>query len=131
MDLDGNRKVIRAPFSDKLAISGLAATQAITKMRLFQEIGWPEARMALRDSQGHPLIAKKADPIWLLKCKPSCWRLYFYVLHHEKEKWIIYVHAICKKADKENPQDAREARRVVERIRSRASCIRPFVFPTG
>ena len=40
-------------------------------MRMVQELGWPEAKRCLTDDWGHPLIVKKDDVVWLLKCKPS------------------------------------------------------------
>lgn len=117
------------PFGDALTASGSLAAQPVTKMRLLQEIGWPAAKRFLKDSNGRPLIVKKDEVIWLLKCKPSCWRLYFYVW--EEKKFIIYVHAVCKKADSEDPAEAIEARRVADRIRPGGSGITPFEFPNS
>src|SRR5580658_10010677 len=75
------------PFSAALASSGALAKPAITKMRMIQTIGWPEAKRVMKDNHGHHLVVKKDGVIWLLKCKPSCWRLYFYV----NQKRIIYL----------------------------------------
>src|SRR6267154_4998287 len=72
------------PFSTALAVSGTTPTQAINKIRHVQALGWPVAKRELKDNHGHPLIVKKDDIIWLLKCKPSCWRLYFYVWEDAK-----------------------------------------------
>jgi hypothetical protein len=94
---------------------------------MVQELGWPEARRSLKDDHGKPLIVRKDEPIWLLKCKPSCWRLYFYVWEKGEIKRIIYVHAVCKKTNKEDPRHAAEARRI-------AGCggaITLFEFPAG
>ena len=126
-DSHGNCTI--TPFSDALATSGSIPRQPITKMRLVQEIGWPEAKRRLKDDHGHPLIVKKDGVIWLLKCKPTCWRLYFYV--YENDKRIIYVHAVCKKADREDPGDAIEARRIADEIRPGGSAITIFEFPVG
>ncbi len=128
---DGQGNYTITPFSDCLAISGSIPTQAITKMRMVQELGWPEAKRVLTDDHGHPLIVRKDEVIWLLKCKPSCWRLYFYVWKNGKEKRIIYVHAICKKKDAEDPSDATEARSVHDGIQRGGSAITLFEFPTG
>lgn len=127
-DGDGNYTI--TPFSDALAVAGTRPTQAITKMRTVQNIGWPEAKRVLVDDNGRHLIAKKDDVIWVLKCKPTCWRLYFYVWQQGKEKRIIYVRAACKKTDKEDPRDAHEARRVYQEIRPGGSAITAFEFPT-
>src|SRR5258705_13250557 len=72
------------PFSTALARPGDLPTQAVTKMRMVQDLGWPEAKRCLKDDCGHPLVVKKDDKIWLLKCKPKCWRLYFYVYEQGK-----------------------------------------------
>src|SRR5687768_995408 len=69
---------------DALAVSGRIPRPAINKMRLVQDHGWPEARTSMKDDNGHRLIVKKNQIIWLLKCKPSCWRLYFYVYENHK-----------------------------------------------
>jgi hypothetical protein len=119
------------PFSDTLAVSGSIAVQATTKMRMVQDLGWPEAKRVLKDDKGSLRIVKKDDVIWLLKCKPSCWRLYFYVWKSEKEKRIIYLLAICKKSNAEDQGDAIEARRIHDAIRPGGSAITPFEFPIG
>jgi hypothetical protein len=99
---------------------------------MVEEIGWPMAKSLLKDDHGHRLIVKKDAVIWLLKCKPTCWRLYFYVYEKEedhKDKRLIYVHAVCKKSDTEDPGDAIEARHVADEIRPGGSAITPFQFP--
>src|SRR5712671_110348 len=90
-DTDGKHSL--TPFSLTLAGgSGALPTQALTKMRMVQEIGWPDAKRQLKDDFNHPLIVRKDDIVWLLKCKPSCWRLYFYVWEkNETEGGIIYL----------------------------------------
>ena len=108
---DSNGVHSLTPFSLALAgVSGGLPTQAITKMRMVQEIGWPAAKQQLKDDFNHHLIVRKDEVIWLLKCKPKCWRLYFYVW--ETGKGIVYVHATCKQQDKEDPNDETKARRV-------------------
>jgi hypothetical protein len=126
---DGEYSITRV--SDALAISGKASKQPIARMQMLQDIGWPEAKVAMKDSQGKCLIARKDEVIWLLKCKPSCWRLYFYVWENEKNKRIIYLHAVCKKTTKEDPKDARQARRIHDEIRPGGSAITSFEFPLG
>lgn len=128
-DADGNLSV--TPFSDTLAGSGIIAVQPINKMRMVQEIGWPEAKRRLKDDQGRPLVAKKDEVVWLLKCKPTCWRLYFRVYQNGKNKRLVYLHAVCKKSDKEDPGEAAEARRIADRISPGGSGITAFEFPAG
>jgi hypothetical protein len=119
------------PFSDALAVSGILPISAINKMRMVQDLGWPAAKRVLTDDYGHALIVKKDEVVWLLKCKPSCWRLYFYVWENAKDKRIIYLHAVCKKQDAEDPGDAAEARSVHDGIWPGGSAITLFDFPTG
>src|SRR5260370_2007918 len=128
---DDQGKHTIAPFSDALAASGSLTTKAITKMRMVQDLGWPAAKRVLTDDHGHPLIVKKDEVVWLLKCKPSCWRLYFYVWKNGKDKRIIYLHAVCKKKDAEDPYDAAEARKIHDGIRPGGSAITLFDFPAG
>src|SRR5258708_16257070 len=78
----------RRPFSEALASSGRTAVQPINKMRMLQDLGWPRASLQLKDSYGKYRIVRKDDLIWLLKCKPSCWRLYFYVFENGNDKYI-------------------------------------------
>lgn len=132
---DSDGRFCITPFSDALASSGTMPTQAVTKMRMVQSLGWPRAKRVLKDDYGHPLVVKKDEVVWLLKCKPSCWRLYFYVYENKrkngKEKRIIYLHAVCKQQDTEDPSDATEARRVHDGIRPGGSATTLFEFPPG
>jgi hypothetical protein len=129
---DGDGNATTRPFSVALvAGSGTSPKPPVTKMRMVQTIGWPEAKRVLKDDHGHPLVVKKDDVIWLLKCKPHCWRLYFYVYESAKQKAIIYLLAICKKGDEEDPADVTEARRIYDDIGARRSAVIAFEFPTG
>jgi hypothetical protein len=53
------------------------------------------------------------------------------VWKNEKDKRIIYVHAVCKKTGAEDPNDAAEARRIYDGIGKGGRAITPFDFPTG
>jgi hypothetical protein len=128
---DENGEYTVTPFSDLLASSGITPKQAITKMRKLQDVGWLQARTHLTDDKGQRLIVRKDDVIWLLKCKPSCWRLYFYVIDTASFKYIVYVHAVCKKQDKEDPRESEYARRVADKIRPGGSRVTAFEFPIG
>jgi len=124
---DKNGMYAVLPFSDSLASTRKLA-QVHNKIRMVQDVGWPEAKRTLRDDKGRPLIAKKDERIWLLKCKPSCWRLYFYVNNSGELKRIVYVYAVCKQKDEEDSQDAVKARRVADAILPGGSSIAPFEF---
>src|SRR5690242_14111728 len=84
---DSAGEFTQTPFSDELARSGVLSGNAIKKMRLLEQQvrtdGWDVGRRSLKDGKGRQLVVRKDDLIWLLKCKPSCWRLYFYVSKSE------------------------------------------------
>jgi hypothetical protein len=116
------------PVSTAIA-AGPDTAAVVKKILLVQETGWPEALKLHFGPKGKHRIVKKDDVIWLLKCTPSCWRLYFYI--YKAKKWIIYVHAVCKKKSKEDPNDAVQARSVYEKIVGGSSGITEFPFPTS
>jgi hypothetical protein len=122
---------IATPFFDQLSIGGKTSVQPINKMRLIETLGWEEARRTLKDKRGRKLIVKKDNLVWLVKCKPSCWRLYCYVYEKRQTRQIIYVHAVCKKQDAEDPSDLKTARRIADEIGSGARGIASFQFPNG
>lgn len=119
------------PFSNDLAGDGDPVQTAIQKMRLLQHHGWPDARLNLKDKRGKLLIdrADDEDPkIWILKCKPSCWRLYFCV--YSDTKRIVYLYAVCKKRPDRDPADSVRARHRFDGFGgSRRSGIARFDFP--
>lgn len=118
------------PVSDALAASGKVAVNAVNKIRLVEEVGWPEARKLRFGPKGKSRVVKKGEAIWLLKCSPACWRLYFYVVP-SPHQYIVYVHAACKKKDAEDPSDAIKATNVYEDIRAGRSAITAFPLPPG
>ena len=128
---DSEGRFTITPFSATLASSGSLAKPAISRMRTVQNVGWPQARRHFKDENGHSLVVKKDDVVWLLKCKPSCWRLYFYVRSNGKEKRIVYLYAVCKKKDAEDRSDAVKARNVYDGIRPGGSALTEFEFPAG
>ena len=117
------------PFTEVLRSSGVGAVSAYTKMRMVQDLGFTTAQPDYRDSLGKPLIIKKDDLIWLLKCKPSCWRLYFYVTEGPTENRLIFVFAVCKKTDKEAHRSVRKARRIADILKRGEGGITPIEFP--
>jgi hypothetical protein len=121
----------QTPFSDELfSGDGDPIQTALQKMWLVQSHGWPEAIRQLRDGRGKPLIdrADDADPaIWILKCKPSCWRLYFHV--YIAQSRIAYLYAKCKKRTRREAADSVRARRLFDGLRPGGSALAPFPFP--
>jgi hypothetical protein len=90
---DGKLDPKQKPFSNSLtAGDGDPTHRAVQTMWLVQYHGWPKAKRVLKDGQGKPLIDRADDEkpaIWILKCKPSCWRLYFRV--YEEAHQIVYL----------------------------------------
>ncbi len=107
--VDKHGNVVARPFSDALASSGRLPLQATTRMAIVEELGWPAAQMLRYGKKGKKRIVKKDDAIYLLKCAPHCWRLYFYV--RPESKGFVYVHAVCKKQDAEDAADTTVARK--------------------
>jgi len=123
----------RRPFSEELADGGDPLVTVVTKVGLLQAHGWPDARRAMKDKRGHTLLARCDDEepeLWLLKCKPSCWRLYFCV--YPKTKRFVFLHAKCKKKNEEDAANATRARRRLRLLaRAGGSCIVAFELPTS
>ena len=109
--LDEHSEWKRFPVAQALAAGiGDDPDTAIQKMRLFERLGWPAAKGSL--------IVEKADDnspeIGILKCKPSCWRLYFYVYQRTpRDKRILYLLALCKKRNAQRPEDTTRARNLL------------------
>jgi hypothetical protein len=82
----------------------------------------PDATGNLKDSRGKALIDRadeKEPAIWILKCWPSCWRLYFYVYvarDDQDDRRIIYLYAKCKKKQRRDKSDSVYARRLYNGI---------------
>ena len=124
--LDAAGDVADAPFSAALG-NALEAIKALKRISRVEDIGWPDAKKLQYGKKGKKRIVKKDDFIYLLKCHPDCWRLYFYV--REKDKHFIYVHAVCKRTDAENPGDAVTARKRYDK-RTAGGRLKRIGFPT-
>jgi hypothetical protein len=75
---------------------------AISKLRLLIAHGWPAATRSLE-------IESLKNGIFLLKCKPGCWRLAFHPI--ATKQTFLLLDAVCKKKFKRNPNDPTKARR--------------------
>lgn len=111
-----------------MASSGDPIETAIGKMKLLQALGLPEGFRSLT-------IAKADDrkpTVYILKCKPCCWRLYFYTCSGSAtDKRIVYLHAKCKKKTKQDPEDAKHARAALSALDAGRMRIVRFQFPPG
>ena len=125
--LDTNGEPTVLPFSKALAVNGELPTLAANRMSVVDELGWPTAMLTLHYGPKHKKrIVKKDDAIYLLKCWPDCWRLYFYV--RQDKRYFVYVHAVCKQQDEEDPADAEHARRIYDQ-RARSAGLWPVQYP--
>jgi hypothetical protein len=112
----------RRPFSETLLAGGDPIDGAIRKMELLCHHGWPMARLHMKNGDGSPLVAEAdssedAKKIWILKAKPQCWRLYFYVNQQEPEKpFFLFLLAICKKKQKQSASHSKRARRILDSL---------------
>ena len=125
------------PVSSAIASKGIdgaeKATATIWRLQqMIQDMGWQKARITYKYNYkkgSEPRVVHKTGALWLLKCKPSCWRLYFYV--DEVQGQIVYLRAVCKKKDKEDEQDIIKAEYVVNAITKGDYSISAFPFPLG
>ena len=104
------------PFRDVLfSGDGDETGTPLRKMWLLQSHGWPEAKRVMRGKKRRKSgLIDRADcserEIWILKCKPSCWRLYFCVFQEKHQ--IVYLHAACKRRAKRDPAECARACRI-------------------
>lgn len=123
---DGEGQLTKRPVSSEMDRCGDQLETPINKMRLFEHHGWPDAR-----SKGVLEISRSdttAPKLWILKCKPSCWRLYLYV--DPPQKRLVYLYAKCKKKWKQDAEDSRKARRVFQSVQAGRFGIIAFQFPS-
>jgi hypothetical protein len=114
-----------------LAGAGDDPETALQKMKLFETLGWPAARASLFIDKADD----KEPPIGILKCKPSCWRLYFHVFeqNHDdntKDKRILYLIAVCKKANAQQAQNTVRARNLLTAALDGRIKISRWIFPS-
>lgn len=67
-------------------------------------------------------------PVFVLKAKPSSWRLYFYVRNRESKE-IEFIYAVSKKTNARNPQDFETCRGILANIFSGATEVCILEFP--
>jgi hypothetical protein len=92
------------PVTDELLARGSSTEtkQAISKLRLLKAHGWPVPGGSLD-------IETVASGMYVLKCKPGFWRLYFSVI--DPRRRILLLLAVAKKKWKRNPNDLTKASR--------------------
>lgn len=92
------------PVTEELLAPGSSTNtkQAVAKLRLLKAHGWPVPRGSLD-------IEAVSSGMYVLKCKPGFWRLYFSVI--DSQRRILLLLAVAKKKWKRNPNDLAKASR--------------------
>jgi hypothetical protein len=109
------------PFAEELLSGrGDRVVSPIQKMRLLAQHGERARQSGLDVVRADD----KTPEIHILKCKPSCWRLYYHV--QSTEKRFVFLRAKCKKKGPQDREDVKIARRRLTKAHAR---IRPFPFP--
>ncbi|MGN6594219.1 MAG: type II toxin-antitoxin system RelE/ParE family toxin [Terriglobales bacterium] len=119
----------KRPVSAALVKAGGEATTALRIMQRLETFGWPRAELEYKFEGKRRVVKTGEDGVWLLKCKTSCWRIYFYV--DQNEARFVFLHAKCKKKDKEDAQDARTAAARLGKLFARSGQIAEFPFPAA
>jgi hypothetical protein len=90
-----------------------------SELRLLRAAGCPPNRL-----RGNPEVdpikwkctgSHKKTPFFVLKAKPSGWRLYFRILNREK-KQLEFLYAVNKKKNERNDKDLEHCCKILEHI---------------
>lgn len=65
----------------------------------------------------HSLESGRTVAVYVLKAKPSRWRLYYFVDDLERKR-IVFLHAVSKKTDKRDPEDLKRCKRLLDKLDS-------------
>ena len=98
----------RTPVSDALTRHHQDPKFVLRKLRLLQALGWPEAAQSLE-------ISNVGSDVYVLKCKPKDWRIYFSVL----SDGALLLLAVQKKKWSSDPNDQPKAKRLLEDYRAK------------
>lgn len=66
---------------------------------------------------------------WVLKCKPTTWRLYFYVVDRDA-RHIEFLFAVDKRTQKRDPEDAKRCIRILKKVDSGATQSKVIDIPS-
>ena len=89
-------------------------------LRLLMAAGCPPDECRGRPKTEHvgkytPAGAEVRVAVFVLKAKPSGWRLYFYVLDRDKRQ-VEFIHSVQKKTNARDPKDFERCCRVLDKI---------------
>jgi hypothetical protein len=96
----------------------------LRKMRLLEAGGFP-SRTAALDYEKVADVGE--DVVYILKAKPSCWRVYF--VAEPASKRLIFLHAHCKLRQRRDPDDPQKAIERLERIRAARAQLQRLAIP--
>jgi hypothetical protein len=133
-DLGGRERLI---VEEELAANPFEAVAALKKLEMLKAHGWPGALTGWhynRGTKNEPrieLVDSGPPAIYLLKCKPSCWRIYFHVVEEKPEAisprgkvgprrggTFLILRIVCKKKNKRDPGDLAIAKTRVDAWRA-------------
>jgi len=102
------------------------------ELRLLRAAGCPPDR-----HRGNPEVerwkrrckgAQQDVTFWVLKAKPSGWRLYFFA-PDPSERRIVFLYAVNKKRNDRNPKDFQRLCNLRDKLTSGRASTEPLYFP--
>jgi len=125
----------------EFAANSSQALAGLQKLGMLRAHGWPAALTDWNYNRGGKnerrieKVENGPPPIFLLKCKPSCWRIYFHVVEEkppEKKDALrkgapeprhagsfLVLRVVCKRQQKRDPGDVTAARTRLDGWRAR------------
>lgn len=110
----------RCPCSDSfLNANDEELTRVFGELRLLRAAGCPPD-----ETKGSPEIGKvtgkckgahSKTTFFVLKAKPTGWRLYFMIPCRERRE-AVFLYAVCKKEDRRDPEDFNRCCRIAEKL---------------
>jgi hypothetical protein len=91
------------------------------ELRLLRAAGCPPD-----ETKGSPEIGKVTgkckgehakSTFYVLKAKPTGWRLYFMIQSREQRE-VVFLYAVCKKEDRRDPEDFHRCCRIFKKLES-------------
>lgn len=77
----------------------------------------------------YAVLGEPEFAIYVLKAKPSRWRLYF-IVANAAQKQIVFLHAVSKKRDRRDPKDVDRSKRIIRDLLRGDYSAKPLEVPT-